>query len=114
MDSLLSRITFDPNICHGQPTVRGLRYTVQSVLELLASGMTNEEILADYPDLEADDLRACQAYAASLLQRRQPPLLSMDGKTDEEWNAGRISGPLTRQEFLAHLKEIGKLPPDAE
>lgn len=55
MPELLSRITFDPNICHGQPTVRGLRYTVQSVLELLALGMTNEEILADYPDLEADD-----------------------------------------------------------
>lgn len=38
----------------------------------------------------------------------------MNGKTDEEWNAGRIRGPLTKQKFLAHLKEIGKLPPDAE
>ncbi|WP_319805461.1 DUF433 domain-containing protein [Hymenobacter weizhouensis] len=114
MPDLLSRITIDSNICHGQPTVRGLRYTVQSVLELLASGMSNEEILADYPDLEANDLRACQAYAASLLQRRQPPLLSMNGKTDEEWNAGRISGPLTKQEFLAHLIKIGKLPPDTK
>jgi uncharacterized protein (DUF433 family) len=58
------RITIDPNICHGQPTVRGLRYPVQHVLEYLASGMTETEILADYEDLEAEDLRACQAYAA--------------------------------------------------
>ena len=64
------RITVDPNICHGQPTVRGLRYPVQNVLEYLASGMTEAEILADYPDLEAEDLRACQAYAADMLQVR--------------------------------------------
>jgi len=56
------RITIDPNICHGQPTVRGLRYPVQNVLEYLASGMSEAEILADYEDLEAEDLRACQAY----------------------------------------------------
>jgi uncharacterized protein (DUF433 family) len=61
------RITIDPNICHGQPTVRGLRYPVQHVLEYLASGMTETEILADYKDLEAEDLRACQAYAADML-----------------------------------------------
>ena len=60
------RITLDPNICHGQPTVRGLRYPVQNVLEYLASGMTEAEILADYTDLEAEDLRACQAYAVSV------------------------------------------------
>lgn len=64
------RITLDPNICHGQPTVRGLRYPVQNVLEYLASGMTEAEILADYSDLEAEDLRACQAYAADLLKVR--------------------------------------------
>ena len=63
------RITLDSNICHGsypvgQPTVRGLRYPVQNVLEYLASGMTEAEILADYENLEAEDLRACQAYAA--------------------------------------------------
>jgi uncharacterized protein (DUF433 family) len=58
------RITVNSAICHGQPTVRGLRYPVQNVLELLASGMTDAEILADYEDLEADGLRACQAYAA--------------------------------------------------
>ena len=58
-------ITLDPNICHGQPTVRSLRYPVQNVLEYLASGMTEAEILADYEDLEAEDLRACQAYAVA-------------------------------------------------
>ena len=62
--ALHPRITIDPNICHGQPTVRGLRYPVQNVLEYLALGMTEAEILADYEDLEAEDLRACQACAA--------------------------------------------------
>lgn len=70
MSDLLARITIDPAICHGQPTVRGLRYPVQNVLELLASGMTDAEILADYEDLEAADLRACQAYAAELLKTK--------------------------------------------
>ncbi len=63
---LLSRITRDPNICHGKPVIRGLRYPVSTLLELLASGMTPEEILQDYPDLEMDDLRAALLYAARL------------------------------------------------
>lgn len=63
------RITRDFQICHGQPVVRGLRYPVWQVLELLASGMSEAEILGDYPDLEAEDFRACQAYAASLLKK---------------------------------------------
>jgi uncharacterized protein (DUF433 family) len=67
---LLSRITTDPAICHGQPVVRGLRYPVESMLELLASGMTHEEILADYPDLVNEDLLACLAYAVQLAQLR--------------------------------------------
>lgn len=57
--SLLDRITVDPVICHGKPTIRGLRYPVENVLELLASGMTNDEILSDYEDLEPEDLQAC-------------------------------------------------------
>ena len=68
--ALHPRITIDPNICHGQPTVRGLRYPVQNVLEYLALGMTETEDLADYLDLEAEDLRACQAYAAEVLHVR--------------------------------------------
>lgn len=62
--SRLDRITTDPGICHGQPTARRLRYSVGMLLELLASGMTTEEVLADYPDLEADDLLAALEYGA--------------------------------------------------
>ena len=64
--NLLDRITTDPAICHGQPTIRGLRYPVSMVLDLMSGGMTSEEILADYEDLEVDDLRATLAYAARL------------------------------------------------
>ncbi|MCL4448265.1 MAG: DUF433 domain-containing protein [Actinobacteria bacterium] len=60
----LERITRDPEICHGKPVVRGLRYPVETLLELLASGMSNEEILADYPDLERDDLLAAIEWGA--------------------------------------------------
>jgi uncharacterized protein (DUF433 family) len=72
---LLSRITVDPNICHGKPCVRGLRYPVEFLLELLSSDMTTAQILDDYPDLEADDLRAACAYGARLSQiKRIEPL----------------------------------------
>jgi uncharacterized protein (DUF433 family) len=64
MDALLSRITIDPAVCHGKPCVRGLRYPVETLLELLSSGMTFDEVLADYADLERDDLLAVLAYAA--------------------------------------------------
>ena len=53
-----------PAICHGKPCVRGRRYPVEVILDLLASGMTNHEILADYPDLEMDDILAVLEYAA--------------------------------------------------
>ncbi|MCS6918435.1 MAG: DUF433 domain-containing protein [Fimbriimonadales bacterium] len=66
--SRLGRITRDPNICHGKPVIRGLRYPVQTILELLASGMTPEQILSDYPDLEYEDIMACLDYAARLTQ----------------------------------------------
>lgn len=62
------RITINPNICHGKPCIRGLRYPVQTVLELLSAGMTQQEILADYPDLEAEDITAVLAFAAQLSQ----------------------------------------------
>jgi uncharacterized protein (DUF433 family) len=60
---LLQRITVDPAICHGKPAIRGLRYPVETILELLAAGMTHDEILADYPDLEQQDILACLAFA---------------------------------------------------
>ena len=56
----------DPNICHGKPCIRGLRYPVEFLLELLSGDMTAEQVLADYPDLETNDLRAAFAYAARL------------------------------------------------
>lgn len=62
--SRLARITTDPAVCHGQPVVRGLRYPVSMLLELMASGMTTSEILDDYPDLEHDDLLAALEYGA--------------------------------------------------
>jgi len=63
---LLARITVDPNLCHGKPCIRGLRYPVEFLLELLSGDMTAEQVLADYPDLERDDLRAAFAYGAQL------------------------------------------------
>jgi uncharacterized protein (DUF433 family) len=71
MNTLLSRITIDSAICHGKPCVRGLRYPVESLLELLSSGMTIDEILADYEDLERDDLLAALAFAAQLARTRR-------------------------------------------
>lgn len=72
--SRLQRITTDPAICHGQPVIRGLRYTVESVLELLAAGMTVDEVLADYPDLERDDILAALEFGARAAGRRVVPL----------------------------------------
>jgi len=60
------RITIDPKICHGKPCIRGLRYPVENVLEWLASGMSVDDILIDYEDLERDDILAALAYAARL------------------------------------------------
>ncbi|MGB4333625.1 MAG: DUF433 domain-containing protein [Chromatiaceae bacterium] len=66
MIEMKTRIVIDPAICHGKPCIRGMRYPVENVLELLASGMTTEEILADYEDLERDDILAVLSYAARL------------------------------------------------
>ncbi|MGB9093654.1 MAG: DUF433 domain-containing protein [Gallionella sp.] len=60
----VARITVDPNICGGRPCIRGLRVRVKDVLEMLASGMTTEDILKDFPYLEADDISASLEYAA--------------------------------------------------
>lgn len=62
--SRLDRITSDPAVCHGQPTVRGLRFTVEGLLELLSAGMSVDEVLADYPDLERDDVLAALEFGA--------------------------------------------------
>jgi len=71
---LLTRITTDPAICHGKPCIRGLRYPVEFVLEMLSGPTTVEQFLRDYPDLESDDLKAAFAYAArmSRVKRLEP------------------------------------------
>lgn len=66
MQTLLNRITIDPDVCHGKPVIRGLRYPVATMLELLSSGMSIDDILADYADLEREDLLAVLAYAAQV------------------------------------------------
>ena len=71
MENLLSRITTDPDICHGKPVIRGLRYPVETMLELMASGMTHPQILADYEDLDEQDLLACLLFAAQLTRVKQ-------------------------------------------
>ena len=67
-NGLLARITIHPEICHGKPCIRSLRYPVEFLLELLSAGMTHEEILEDYPDLEKEDLFAALAFATRLSQ----------------------------------------------
>lgn len=66
--NLAEWITTDPDICHGKPCIRELRYPVEMILELLSSGMTNEELLADYEDLERDDILAALSFATRLSQ----------------------------------------------
>ena len=63
-DNHLNRITQNPDICFRKPVIRNLRYPVESLLDLMNSGMGMHEILRDYPDLELEDLLACQDYAA--------------------------------------------------
>ena len=63
---ILKRITINQEICHGKPSIRGLRYPVEMILELMASGMTVDEILNDYEDLQKEDILACLEYAAKL------------------------------------------------
>ena len=75
MNSVLNRITIDKNVCNGKPSIRGMRFTVSQMLELVAAGMTAEEILSDYPYVEADDIAACLYYASCVLNNRNMLLL---------------------------------------
>ena len=67
-DELLKRITLNPKVCFGKPTIRNLRYSVEWMLDLLSSGMTYDEILVDYEDLVKEDIQACLAFASRMLQ----------------------------------------------
>jgi uncharacterized protein (DUF433 family) len=70
---MIDRITFNPAQCGGRPCVRGMRVRVKDVLDLLAAGDTDAEVLAEYPDLEAEDIRACLAFAAGQADHRVLP-----------------------------------------
>lgn len=65
---LLDRITLNPKVCFGKPTIRNMRYPVETILDLLSAGMTVEELLEDYPDIEHEDILACLAFAAKMIQ----------------------------------------------
>ncbi|HFQ92618.1 MAG TPA: DUF433 domain-containing protein [Anaerolineae bacterium] len=74
MNPLLERIVIDPNICFGKPTIRGTRIWVSLILDFLANGMSPEEILAEYPHLEREDIQAAIAYGAEMSRERYVPL----------------------------------------
>lgn len=82
-DQLLERITHHPDICHGKPCIRGLRYPVEFILELLSSGMTTEEILADYDDLERLDIQAVLLFAARLSQIKSIHKIAIPSMSEE-------------------------------
>ena len=73
---LLGRITTNPSLCHGKPCIRGMRYPVQMILELLSAGMSQEDILADYDDLEPEDILAALAFAAHSVQVKRVQILA--------------------------------------
>lgn len=64
--NLIDRITINPEICSGRPTIRNTRYTVDLILDLLSAGMSDLEIIDDYPALEKDDIKACLSFASQL------------------------------------------------
>ncbi|MCI1187919.1 DUF433 domain-containing protein [Hymenobacter sp. DH14] len=100
-----SRITVHPAICDGQPTVRGLRVPVWQVLEWLATGRPESEIITAHPGLEPEDFRACLAFAAQRLKplaRTQP---AAPDQNSEAWLLSRQSQWLAEQEFLKQLWE---------
>lgn len=78
-DQLLKRIVVDPRIFDGKPVVRGLRIKVETVLALLEQGTTFDDLLADYPDLQLDDLRACLAYARAVIANEDLEAVTLEG-----------------------------------
>jgi len=75
MNPLLKRISIDPNVCFGKPCIRGTRIWVSLLLDFLASGMTTEEILAEYPQLTIEDIHAAIAYGAEMSRERYVEIL---------------------------------------
>lgn len=77
MAPLMERITVDPAVCHGKPCLRGMRYPVETILELLSAGMSIEDLLVDYEDLEREDILAALAYAARLSSVKRTELIGL-------------------------------------
>jgi uncharacterized protein (DUF433 family) len=73
---LLNRITMDSGICNGKPVIRNMRFSVAQMLELIASGMTSDEILADYPYIEPEDISACLLYASFVTNNQRMVMVS--------------------------------------
>ncbi|WP_207505941.1 DUF433 domain-containing protein [Telluribacter humicola] len=72
--NLLSRITIDIEICHGKPCVRGMRWPVEVILDMLGAGKTEEETLEDHPELEREDMLACLQFASKTVAGKSSPL----------------------------------------
>ena len=73
-DELLNRISIKPNVCFGKPCIKGTRIWVSLILDFLASGMSQEEVLKEYPDLTPLDIQACLAYGAEMSRERHVPI----------------------------------------
>lgn len=67
-DLIINRITIDPLICHGKPTIRGIRYPVENILEYLAAGDSMEDVLREFPNLQHEDILACFDYATASMK----------------------------------------------
>jgi uncharacterized protein (DUF433 family) len=74
MNPLLNRILIDPNVCFGKPTIRGTRLWVSLILDLLASGVSADDVIAEYPQLTHEDIRAAMAYGAEAARERIIPV----------------------------------------
>src|SRR5829696_7510778 len=101
-------ITIEPGKRSGKPCIRGLRITVYDVLEYLASGMTQQEILADFPDLTAEDIRACLAFAADSEHSRVKLLF------DENLSFKLVTALSTEFPGSTHVRDVGLTQVDDE
>jgi len=79
-EALLRRITVDPGIFAGKPIIRGMRISVELILSLLAQGQSADDIRADYPELEPDDIRACIAYAHAVVANESLDAVAISGR----------------------------------
>ena len=100
-ETAVNRITVNPDQCGGRPCIRGMRIRVADVLDLLANGLTPQQVLDELPDLEIEDVRACMAYAAA--ESREAPL------TVEHLRRRALHA--RREDYLALLDASPKVPP---